>query len=176
MQIERAAQQPAVSHIAAPAASWLDDFLSWTRCCVLCETPFMKSIRLVCRPEVVACMAAFLGSRRPGLPVGMRTTPMRQALTLGGCSPEIPQCCRAHPDGSRCPPPDQEPCKSKPDACTDCDPCFQPSPPDEDSGSGGDVPVQTTPNFRRSLRDFVAAYLHHGRPSLKQVTCHRDLP
>jgi Niemann-Pick C1 protein len=120
-QIERAAQQPSVSHIAAPAASWVDDFLSWT-------------------------------------------------------SPEIPQCCRAHPDGSRCPPPDQEPCKSKPDACTDCDPCFQPSPPDDDddsggggSGSGSGKLVGTSPNFRRSLRDFVAAYLHHGRPSLKQV-------
>jgi hypothetical protein len=32
LQIERAAQQPSVSHIAAPAASWVDDFLSWTRC------------------------------------------------------------------------------------------------------------------------------------------------
>lgn len=32
LQIERAAQQPSVSHIAAPAASWVDDFLSWARC------------------------------------------------------------------------------------------------------------------------------------------------
>ena len=55
-QIEGASQQPGASHIAAPAASWLDDFLSWA-------------------------------------------------------SPEIPQCCRAHPDGSRCPPPDQPPCQ-----------------------------------------------------------------
>jgi hypothetical protein len=91
------------------------------------------------------------------------------AAMLGCCSPEIPQCCRAHPDGSRCPPPDQEPCKSSPDACTDCDPCFQPSPPDDDDDSGSGKPAGTSPNFRRSLRDFVAAYLHHGRPSLKQV-------
>jgi len=127
-QIERAARQPTVSYIAAPPASWLDDFLSWA-------------------------------------------------------SPDIPQCCRAHPDGSRCPPPDQEPCLSDPKSCGDCDPCFQAPPPEDSDGDlralpgvlGGAGQQQqqlaapghgTTPN---TLLAYVAAYLHHGRPSLKQV-------
>lgn len=29
VQVSKAAQSPAVSYIASPAASWLDDFLSW---------------------------------------------------------------------------------------------------------------------------------------------------
>lgn len=41
---------------------------------------------------------------------------------------------RAHPDGSRCPPPDQEPCRSDPKSCGDCDPCFQAPPPDYSAG------------------------------------------
>eukprot|EP00887_Chlorella_sp_A99_P002624 scaffold6.g2624.t1 len=59
------------THIATPAASWLDDYLAWV-------------------------------------------------------SPEIPQCCRAFPDGTRCPPPDQPPCAGDPGACAGCRPCFGP--------------------------------------------------
>ncbi len=43
-QIERAARQPTVSYIAAPPASWLDDFLSWVspdipQCCRCAHSP-----------------------------------------------------------------------------------------------------------------------------------------
>lgn len=70
-RVADAARAPAASLLAAPAASWLDDFISWT-------------------------------------------------------SPEIPQCCRAFPNGTACPPPDQPPCAGDPAACADCRACFVP--------------------------------------------------
>ncbi|KAL4425013.1 hypothetical protein ABPG77_002898 [Micractinium sp. CCAP 211/92] len=72
-QVSAAARAPWSSRLATPAASWLDDFLTWA-------------------------------------------------------SPEIPQCCRAFANGTRCPPPDQPPCAGPlpPEACSECATCFAP--------------------------------------------------
>ncbi|KAL4457923.1 hypothetical protein ABPG75_012788 [Micractinium tetrahymenae] len=72
-QISAASRAPWSSWLATPAASWLDDFLTWV-------------------------------------------------------SPEIPQCCRAFANGTRCPPPDQPPCAgpAPPEECGECTTCFAP--------------------------------------------------
>lgn len=72
-QVSAAARAPWSSWLATPAASWLDDFLTWA-------------------------------------------------------SPEIPQCCRAFANGTRCPPPDQPPCggPAPPQECGECATCFAP--------------------------------------------------
>ncbi|PRW56197.1 Niemann-Pick C1 [Chlorella sorokiniana] len=70
-QIAAASRAPWSSRLASPAASWLDDFMTWA-------------------------------------------------------SPEIPQCCRQFANGTRCPPPDQPPCSTDPDACNECTTCFAP--------------------------------------------------
>lgn len=83
-QVSQLSRSPWSSYVASPAASWLDDFLSWA-------------------------------------------------------SPDIPQCCRAAANGTRCPPPDQPPCADDPAACAGCAPCF----------AAGDLP-----GGRPTLRQF----------------------
>lgn len=95
-QVALAARAPQVSYIAAPAASWLDDFLAWI-------------------------------------------------------SPQIARCCRAFPDGGRCPPPDQPPCNASAAACANCTACFRAGGP-----PGGDLLVG-------------------GRPSIEQVAHLRNV-
>ena len=95
-RVSQAARSPWSSYVASPAASWLDDFLSWA-------------------------------------------------------SPDIPQCCRAAANGTRCPPPDQPPCSDDAggSACAGCAPCFAP----------GDLPGgrPTLEQFRARLPWFMEA-------------------
>ena len=64
-------------------------------------------------------------------------------------NPEIPQCCRAFPNGTACPPPDQPPCSDDPEACAACTTCYVP----------GDLPDgrPAAQDFQDKLPWFLAA-------------------
>lgn len=117
-QIAAASRAPWSSHLATPAASWLDDFLTW----LSPETGGAEGPAQRCRLSV-GC------GQRLGTPACVQVAPARRPPTLHPRLlplPPPPGCCRQFANGTRCPPPDQPPCAGAPDACAECTACVAP--------------------------------------------------
>lgn len=109
LQVANAARSPATSYITSPAASWLDDFLSWIS------------------PEIPRCCRAFPGPDDIAY------------LGVGQLAEDAYFDAIARPqDAAYCPPPDQPPCSVNASACAQCSVCFRASgPPGPDLLLGG---------------------------------------
>lgn len=99
--------------IAAPVASWMDDFMAWLnpglpQCCrehvPLLETPHLQR-------QLMAPGPGSSGSKHPHSNLAHRS--LRTPLSLW------PQ----DEGGGYCPPPDQAPCAADATACADCNTC-----------------------------------------------------
>lgn len=92
------------------------------------EGPLPPPLPTTCRAPPAAAAQVSAASRAPW--ASWLATPAASWLDdfLAWASPDIPQCCRAFTNGTRCPPPDQPPCAgpAPPEACGECAACFAP--------------------------------------------------
>ena len=109
-----AARAPWASWLATPAASWLDDFLTWSSP----EIPqaWRRGGGGVLWMYAAGRLYGTSGEALPRPPASLPAPPLSR-----------PQCCREFTNGTHCPPPDQPPCSDDPAACANCTTCFAPA-------------------------------------------------
>lgn len=146
--VAQAAQHPVTSHIASPAASWIDDFLAWIQpelpnCCRTHTNGAHEGVWPFVLFLVALADGTVPGHAHDGMPCRI-TSPLSAKRYVQYRYPVNPQLFGVA--GAFCPAPNVPPCGALHDPCADCNTCLRVEDLDKGRPSTEDT-IKLLPGF-----------------------------